>query len=277
MSVIGQSTPPAPKRGLRKLATRGALRTLRHRPAWFFRNLLQGPEMALDARRRTGAEAFRAVAQPESRAVAGALGVAEEEYDAAVQALWTPASLQPDDPLGMWQAWGARDELLRIVGATVALVRPRAMVETGVALGFTTATVLQAMEANGVGMLHSIDLPPLEYDPAMSVGAAVPGDVRHRWDLRLGDSRKLLAPLAAEVAPIDAFLHDSIHTYASQLREYRTVWPHLRQGAVLISDDVENPAFIEFATEVGAEPFIVLSANRRQHDETSAVGLLRKD
>ena len=81
----------------------------------------------------------------------------------------------------------------------------------------------------------------------------------------------MLGPLVARVAPLDVFLHDALHTYSSQLREYRTAWPHLRAGGVLISDDVGNPAFVEFAAEVGARPYLVTGPSRE-----SAVGLLRK-
>ena len=90
-----------------------------------------------------------------------------------------------------------------------------------------------------------------------------PTSWKDRWELELGDSRDLLPALAARVAPIDVFLHDALHTYASQMREYRTVWPHLRPGGVLVSDDVGNPAFVEFARSVGAEPHLVVGPDAR--------------
>jgi predicted O-methyltransferase YrrM len=145
------------------------------------------------------------------------------------------------------------------------------MVETGVALGFTTATVLQAMADSGRGHLYSVDLPALQYDPADPIGRAVPMSLADRWTLELGDSRKKLEPLCARVAPVDIFLHDALHTYSSQLREYRTAWPFIRPGGLVISDDVNNPAFIEFAHEVDARPHLVTGSSRGD-----AVGLLRK-
>jgi predicted O-methyltransferase YrrM len=175
------------------------------------------------------------------------------------------------DPAEALSTYNARLELLRLVGGIVTLIKPRAMVETGVAFGFTTATALQAMEDVGGGHLYSIDLPPLQYDPDEAIGRAVPEHLKGRWTLKLGDSRKLLPSVVTEAEPIDVFLHDSLHTYSAQLREYRTVWPHLRSGGVLISDDVANPAFVEFAHEIGAEPRLVVGPSR-----ASAVGLLRK-
>ena len=84
--------------------------------------------------------------------------------------------------------------------------------------------------------------------------------------------KKLLPPLLSEVAPIDLFIHDANHAYSAQLREYRSAWPHLRPGGVMVSDDVGNPAFVEFAAEVGAKPYLVPGSR-----SDSAVGVVRKD
>jgi predicted O-methyltransferase YrrM len=145
------------------------------------------------------------------------------------------------------------------------------MIETGVALGFTTATVLRAMRDGGGGRLYSIDLPAIQYDPESEIGSAVPEELKDAWTLELGDSRDLLGPLAESLAPVDAFLHDALQTYSAQLGEFRTVWPHLRSGGILMSDGIDNPAFVEFAQEVHAEPHLVLASGH-----PSAIGLLRK-
>ena len=267
MAPTNQTRRRAPREGLRQLATREAMRTLVRSPRWFFKNLRQGPEFILDRRHAASPERFAEHIKPEAAAVAAVLGVDEAAYSQARGTLWIPQA-DPDEPLSIWNA---REELLGLVGAIVTLARPAVMIETGVALGFTTATVLAAMHANGHGRLHSIDLPALQYDPDDPVGRAVPDELKDRWELELGDSRDLLPALAARVAPIDVFLHDALHTYASQMREYRTVWPHLRPGGVLVSDDVGNPAFVEFARSVGAEPHLVVGPTRE-----TAVGLLRK-
>ena len=115
----------------------------------------------------------------------------------------------------------ARDELLRIVAVAARVLQPIVVVETGVALGFTSGTILHQLEANGCGRLYSIDLPALQWDPDEAIGRAVPEELKHRWELTLEDSRDVLGAIAARVSPIDIFLHDSLHTYSSQKREYR--------------------------------------------------------
>jgi hypothetical protein len=134
------------------------------------------------------------------------------------------------------------------------------------------AVAQSGMDNLGHGALYSIDLPALEYEGRAEIGEAVPERLRRRWTLKLGPSRILLPVLAARIAPIDIFLHDADHTYASQIEEYRAVWPHLRRGGLLLSDDVDNSAFVDFAAEVGAKPYLI----REPGNSRSAIGILAK-
>jgi predicted O-methyltransferase YrrM len=136
--------------------------------------------------------------------------------------------------------------------ALVRLLRPQKIVETGVADGTTSAYILQALEDNGRGHLYSIDVPSAQLPPGKPPGWIVSGGLRRRWTLRIGPSSELLEPLLNELGPIDVFLHDSLHTYDNMLFEYRTAWPFLRTGGLLLSHDVgRNSAFFDFASEVG--------------------------
>jgi predicted O-methyltransferase YrrM len=255
------------RKGIGQLATRAAARNLLRRPRFFFRYALLAPRFYLDKRRVTGVAPFREHLRSESEAVSAVLGLSAAECERELEEVWLPRP-DPDDPL---TAWNARDELLRMIGAIVNRAPVRVMIETGVALGFSTATVLRAMHDRGEGRLYSIDLPAIQHDPDHEVGAAVPEVLRGRWTLELGDSRVILGPLAREVAPVDAFLHDALQTYSAQLQDFRTVWPHLRSGGILVSDGVDNPAFVEFARDVGVEPHLVLGEGH-----PSAIGLMRK-
>ena len=245
----------------------GALRTLVRNPRVFVANVRQGPEYLRDRRRVLDLSAVEEYLEPEAKAVASVLGIDQSLYDSAARETWLPDA-DPADPLSVWNA---RAELLRIVGTITRLTRPEVLVEIGVALGFTTATILQAMQHNVRGHVYSLGLPALQYNPSDPTGRAIPEGLKDRWTLRLGDSRKTLEPLCTEVGPIDIFIHDALHTYSSQMREYRTAWPHIRAGGLLISDDVNNPAFVEFAASVGSRPHLVAGPSRGD-----AVGLLRK-
>ena len=136
--------------------------------------------------------------------------------------------------------------------AAIRGFEPDVVVETGVANGVSSAYLLSALQANSRGTLYSIGLDDPEYLPAgKSLGWIVPESLRSRWKLMVGDTRDLLPKLLADVASIDVFIHDSLHTYEHMVWEYRSVYPHLRRGGLLVSDDaLWNSAFLEFAREM---------------------------
>jgi predicted O-methyltransferase YrrM len=156
--------------------------------------------------------------------------------------------------------------------AIVRTLRPRVAVETGVANGFSTAFLLQALHENGDGHLHSIDLPRevgRAYDPGTfyegegragippgsEPGWLIPTELRERWTLVLGRSQEELPPLLERLGTLDFFMHDSEHSFECMWFEFTTAWPQLRDGGVLVSDDVNSTeAFRRFAEEESRRP-----------------------
>ena len=142
----------------------------------------------------------------------------------------------------------------RLCYAVCRIVRPQAIVETGVAYGVTSAYILQALAENGNGTLHSVDLPPLATGSEAYVGYFVPSHLRNRWDLRLGSARNILPLLFRQLNTIEVFVHDSLHTYAHMKGEFALALSALRPGGVLVADDVEgNRAFEELLDQTAPE------------------------
>jgi predicted O-methyltransferase YrrM len=130
--------------------------------------------------------------------------------------------------------WAADSRFARLGYLLCRLISPSVVLETGVAYGVSSVFILKALEVNGRGTLHSIDLPPLR------------SEHERFWRLHRGSSARVLPRLLEEASTIDLFVHDSLHTLRNMRREFDTVWPHLRNGAVLMADDVErNSAFSE--------------------------------
>jgi len=133
----------------------------------------------------------------------------------------------------------------------IRVLRPETVIETGVAHGSSSWLILNAMQKNNRGTLHSIDLPGRDahrgYNvPASETGAVVPKMLRGRWDLVIGDSADELPRLLAEVASVDVFFHDSDHSYQAMRNEFDVVIPRLGAGAALVADDIQkNTAFAE--------------------------------
>jgi predicted O-methyltransferase YrrM len=162
--------------------------------------------------------------------------------------------------------WTNASEVLYSV---VRVLKPTTVIETGVAAGLSSACILAALEKNGHGRLHSIDLPNAEkeYLPQLGVtpsallpegkapGFLVPSTLRSRWTLHIGDTRKELPDIVRELNDVDMFLHDSEHTYDAMMFEYETVWPHLSPGGLILSDEVSwNDAFPDFCKRQGLNP-----------------------
>jgi Methyltransferase domain len=125
--------------------------------------------------------------------------------------------------------------------------RPEFVVETGVARGLTTRVLLDALERNGAGRLWSIDLAPLlERELSAETALAVPADLRRRWTLLRGSSRRCLPALVAGLPRIDLFLHDSMHTARNVRFELEQVWGALGGGVALVDDVERNVAFGRF-------------------------------
>ncbi len=159
--------------------------------------------------------------------------------------------------------------------ALLRKTRPEVVVETGVCNGFSSAFILSALERNGAGRLHSVDLPEVAGETPSGtlwekkLGAVIPAGeqpgwiipdrLRSRWRLTLGRTQEVLPPLLQELGAIDCFLHDSEHSYECMRFEFGAAWPALRAGGTLVADDfLWNDALPEFARAHG-RPMIRLS------------------
>lgn len=137
--------------------------------------------------------------------------------------------------------------------------KPKFMIETGVASGISTYFILKAMNENGYGRLVSIDLP--NYNPkgyktsegtcdgvylprGKKPGWVIPKDFRPRWKLIEGDSRSELKRL--DPKGLDAFQHDSEHSYATMSFELNWALGKMRKGIILCDDANSNSAWEDF-------------------------------
>ena len=122
---------------------------------------------------------------------------------------------------------------------------------------------LAALAEVGHGRLISIELPPepvvladgVEYDwSRRGVGWAIPQRLRDavgdRYQLVLEDVRTALPRLLEEEPALDVFVHDDLHTPDHMRWEYELVWPKLRPGGILMSDDI-NHGWLGFAHAQG--------------------------
>jgi hypothetical protein len=156
-------------------------------------------------------------------------------------------------------------------------IEPDYVVETGVAAGVSTAYISAALIDNGRGRLFSVELPPrvvenvrqtdgARFDwPNIGVGWAIPPEIRQeigtRHTLIIEDVRSALPTLVRELPFIDLFVHDDLHLPDHMLWEYDLVWPKIRTGGILASDDV-NEAWLTFCRARRCHPSALCNIDR---------------
>jgi len=167
-----------------------------------------------------------------------------------------------------FKTWNDGDAgLVRAIWCLTRHLRPRNVVETGVAHGLTSRFILEALERNGDGHLWSIDLPPLEEALHDQIGMAVGDRHSHRWTLIKGSSRRRLPPVLSQLGQIDLFIHDSLHSERNVRFEMERAWTILRPGGAIVVDDIDaNRAFLNFTQSFSDHESMICEAEPLQPD-----------
>ncbi|WP_158750836.1 class I SAM-dependent methyltransferase [Acidobacterium sp. S8] len=167
-----------------------------------------------------------------------------------------------------FQAWNDGDAgFVRAIWCLVRHMKPKMVVETGVAHGVTSRCILEALEKNGEGRLWSIDLPPLERDWRKQVGVAVGNRYGDRWSYIKGSSRLHLPDLLSRLGQIDLFIHDSLHSERNVRFELDRAWTVLRPNGAIVVDDVDaNWGFQTFTQTFPHQRSMICDAEPIQPD-----------
>jgi hypothetical protein len=176
------------------------------------------------------------------------------------------------------ESYGGDDDadpgLSRALWCLARHLGPEHAIETGVAHGVSTRSLLEALERNGGGRLWSIDLPPVTIpERRREVAAAVPEYRRARWTYVEGSSRRRLPGLLRQLSEIQLFVHDSWHSTRNTLWELKRAWSALPPQGVLVADDIDhNWGFRLFVESVSDRDVIHCPAD----DGQRLFGIVRK-
>lgn len=130
------------------------------------------------------------------------------------------------------------------------LLKPNNVLETGVAAGWSSYAILEALSQNEKGSLDSSDLPYFRIEnPEQYIAVLVPDKLRNLniWDLQTkGDSENLKKFLIGN-KKYEIVHYDSDKRKVSRLEFLRKIEPWLSNDAVVIMDDIQdNLAFKEY-------------------------------
>ena len=178
--------------------------------------------------------------------------------------------------------------LVRAIWCLVRHLRPRTIIETGVAHGVTSRFILEALDRNAKGggesgHLWSIDLPPLETEKHAEIAIAVGDRFVDRWTYIEGSSRRRLPVLLSRLGAIDLFIHDSLHSERNVRFEVDRAWAALRPGGAIVIDDIDiNRGFASFRETFSGFQSLVCEAeplhpDLRRYNTKGLFGIILKD
>ena len=176
----------------------------------------------------------------------------------------------------------ATPALTRAIWCLTRHLRPKKVVETGVAHGVTSRCVLEALARNGDGRLWSIDLPPVDRFWRQQVGAAVGDRYADRWTYIAGSSRRRLPELLSSLGEIDLFVHDSLHSERNVRFELDRAWVALAAKGAIVVDDVDaNWGFHSFTQAFPGQQFMIgeaepLHPDLRRFNKKGLFGIILK-
>jgi predicted O-methyltransferase YrrM len=151
------------------------------------------------------------------------------------------------------------------------IVKPKTVVETGVAYGLSSMYILQALFENKKGTLYSIDSIFSPWQSKKMIGSAIPIHLCDNWKFIFGSSSDKLKDTLDSLDSLDIFFHDSLHTYKNMKFEFETAWPLLNKNGFLVSDDISgNNAFYDFYSKMNLESFVL------PQNEKSFLGIIKK-
>lgn len=123
----------------------------------------------------------------------------------------------------------------------VRYMKPREVVETGVAAGWSSQALLLALRKNGGGKLFSSDFPYFRLkNPERYIGYIVDADLRESWTLLTAGDRYNLPLIARLADTIDLFHYDSDKTYRGRAFALERLEPKFSETAAVLFDDIQD-------------------------------------
>ena len=152
--------------------------------------------------------------------------------------------------------------------------KPKIILETGVAAGYSSYAFLEAINKNDIGKLFSSDFPYFRLkNPEQYIGIVVPDNLKKNWRLEtLGDDKNIEI-YKKEFKKIDLLFYDSDKRYSSKKKFFNKITNYINKNSIIIIDDLHNDSFFfEYIEERRIKNWHVLESSRKH-----IVGLIMLD
>lgn len=122
--------------------------------------------------------------------------------------------------------------------------KPSIVLETGVASGWTSLAILEALEINGKGHLYSSDFPYFRLEnPEKYIGIVVESStLKERWSLDIRGDEFALPNIISLLGDkkINLFHYDSDKSYQGRSFAIKTIKCNLANDCIIIFDDIQD-------------------------------------
>ena len=143
----------------------------------------------------------------------------------------------------------------------VRLIKPEIVVETGVAAGFSSYSILGALEKNKKGQLLSSDFPYFRIkNPEKYIGIVVPDSLKQRWELFIDGDENNIPLIVSKISKVDLLHYDSDKSYSGRNFVLNLLEDKITADTWLIFDDIQdNSHFYDFIHQKAISSWKVFS------------------
>lgn len=130
-------------------------------------------------------------------------------------------------------------------------IKPSTIVESGVALGYSSHAFLSALDKNqactgSFGKLYSSDFPYFRLEnPEQYIGLLVPKELRENWTLLIDGDAINLHKITQQVSHIEIFHYDSDKSYFGRERALKQLENKMTPESIIIMDDINDNSFFK--------------------------------
>lgn len=149
--------------------------------------------------------------------------------------------------------------------------KSKLVIETGVAYGWSSLSILYAMSLNNDGELYSVDMPYPKMDNESFVGIVIPNRFRKRWSLIREPDRYGLKKAIHKIGrKIDLCHYDSDKSWRGRAYAFPLLWKALDLDGLFISDDIQDNLYFAEFVKAKSIPYCVIKSGDKY------VGIMRK-
>ncbi len=122
--------------------------------------------------------------------------------------------------------------------------KPKVIVETGVAAGFSSYAILKAIDENKSGKLYSSDFPYFRMPkPERFIGIVIPKYLKKHWELFIEGDDINLPIISKKINKIDIFHYDSDKSYNGRKNSLFSLKKNINSDTIIIMDDIQDNSF----------------------------------